>query len=300
MKKERELAKEVYDRIIKEADIRYNEEGLNILLKPKDSLTVKDMEVWVAKKAGGKIVKVKNLLDIYRVVPPYLPKELRKNAIKQEIERDVLYDYALRKKIEKEKQTKETLEKLKENILYDNLYKEEVTEKISFTEEDLKRYFEENYEKYVTPERRRLRIIEVETQEKAREVKKLLKTKDFGELAKKYSIDVSSKRGGNIGLVKKDKRRYKEFVKVGFSLKKGEVSSIFKTKRGYGLVKCEEIIPEKRPKFEEVKQRVTWNLKKELLDKRYKEFITTLKKIYKIEINEALLEKIGKKEVKRE
>lgn len=296
-KKERELAQEVYERIIKEAGLVYNEEGLKLLLKPKDSLTEKDLEVWVAKKLNDKkIIRVKNLLRMYDILPISLPPGWRKNEIKREIDKDVLYEYAKKLGIEKDKEVRNELKKLMEDILYNYLYKEEVTDKISYTEEDVKKYFESHLQRYITPERRRLQVIEVETKEKAEQIKKLLKTMDFSEAAKKYSIHRSAKRGGEIGWLRKTDKRYIEFKEQGFKLKKGEISDIFKTSRGsYAIVKCVDIQPPKIPKFDEIKQRVSYHLRKELLKKRYEEFADSLRNVYKIEIDEKLLMKIGKR-----
>ncbi|MBL7055937.1 peptidyl-prolyl cis-trans isomerase [Candidatus Woesearchaeota archaeon] len=60
--------------------------------------------------------------------------------------------------------------------------------------------------------------------------------KDFGEVAKAVSICPSKKKSGNLGWFSRGKM-VKEFEKVAFSLKKGEISEPFKTQFGWHIVK---------------------------------------------------------------
>jgi foldase protein PrsA len=63
---------------------------------------------------------------------------------------------------------------------------------------------------------------------------------DFAALAKKHSFDPSAGNGGDIGFITKGKM-IREFEDVAFSLKKGEVSEVFKTTYGYHIVKVTEV-----------------------------------------------------------
>ncbi|MCD6117062.1 peptidylprolyl isomerase [bacterium] len=64
---------------------------------------------------------------------------------------------------------------------------------------------------------------------------------DFGELAKKYSSDVSTKdSGGELGWLPVDQLQIQEFVNAIDTLKPGEISKPFKTPFGYHIVKLED------------------------------------------------------------
>ena len=71
----------------------------------------------------------------------------------------------------------------------------------------------------------------------AQEIKaKLSGGESFSKLAQQYSIDVSKKRGGDLGLFGRGVM-VKEFEKAAFALEKGQVSDIVKTQFGYHIIK---------------------------------------------------------------
>lgn len=77
----------------------------------------------------------------------------------------------------------------------------------------------------------------VEKQSVALEIKaKLSSGESFSKLAQQYSIDVSKKRGGDLGLFGRGVM-VKEFEKAAFALEKGQISDIVKTQFGYHIIK---------------------------------------------------------------
>ncbi len=71
----------------------------------------------------------------------------------------------------------------------------------------------------------------------AQEIKtKLSSGESFSKLAQQYSIDVSKKRGGDLGLFGRG-IMVKEFEKAAFELEKGQISDIVKTQFGYHIIK---------------------------------------------------------------
>jgi len=71
----------------------------------------------------------------------------------------------------------------------------------------------------------------------AQEIKtKLSSGESFSKLAQQYSIDVSKKKGGDLGLFGRGVM-VKEFEKAAFALEKGQISDIVKTQFGYHIIK---------------------------------------------------------------
>ncbi len=164
---------------------------------------------------------------------------------------------------------------LRNDLLMQKLYDKEVKSELS--EEDLKEYYGKNRYKFKRPEKIKVRIIYVRndpTDPKGREkalkraeeaLKKIKEGEEFADVASKYSNAMSRIKGGDMGFVHKGMLD-EPIEKAAFSLKKGEVSEIIETPKGFYIVKLEDISPAVQLSFDEVKDR----LKKELKAKNEK------------------------------
>jgi parvulin-like peptidyl-prolyl isomerase len=87
------------------------------------------------------------------------------------------------------------------------------------------------------PKKVRCAHILVKTQRDAETVLHRLKTGEkFANIAKEVSLCPSGKRGGDLGAFGRGKM-VKEFEQAAFTLKKGEISPITKTKFGYHIIR---------------------------------------------------------------
>lgn len=77
----------------------------------------------------------------------------------------------------------------------------------------------------------------VKTEQEAKSIMdRLRKGEKFANIAKQASLCPSGKRGGDLGTFARGKM-VREFETAAFALKKGEISSIVKTKFGFHIVK---------------------------------------------------------------
>jgi len=237
-------------------------------------------------------------------------KSLRETALNTLIERELLYYEARKKgiKVSEEKideimnqmvkryRSKENLKKLvaqtgltltqfrnelKKRLMIQELIKKYV--QVNLTDKDLKKYYEENKYKFKEPKALKLRYIFIKidpshpksrqiARERAEKAYEEIKAgKDFGDVAARYSDDLSRIKGGDVGYVHKG-RFSKEIESQIYRLKIGEVSPILETEMGFHIIKVEGERPERLVPFKEIKNK----LKRELTERMQKENLQKL------------------------
>lgn len=129
------------------------------------------------------------------------------------------------------------------------------------TEDDIKKFYDENKESLSTPEQIRASHILVATKEEAEAILKQLKEgADFAALAKEKSTDPGSKdNGGDLNFFSKGSME-PAFEEAAFALKKDELSDIVQTSYGYHIIKKTDEKPAVTPTLEEKKEDIKYQL----------------------------------------
>jgi len=218
-----------------------------------------------------------------------LPDEIKKKVLNQVIEQELLQEKALKSGIEKSKEYKEALNKLKKKLVLDIWMKKEL-DQIKVSDKEAKKVYEEHKKSFQRPESVHARHILLKTEEEAKKIieelnktsKSKLKSK-FKELAKAKSTGPSASRGGDLGTFGRS-QMVKPFSDAAFSLKAGEFTKKpVKTEFGYHVIYVEEKNSAQTIPFDEVKNRIKQNLKMEKFRDRIQEVAKGLKKKAKIE-----------------
>lgn len=120
---------------------------------------------------------------------------------------------------------------------------------------------------------------------KAKKVAALAKAKgaDFAELAKKYSDGPSGPSGGDLGFFSRG-RMVKAFEDAAFSMKVNEVSDPILTQFGYHIIKVTDRHEGKTIPFEDVKAKLTKDLKSRMVNELVEKELAGLKEKAKIQI----------------
>ncbi len=217
-----------------------------------------------------------------------LPENVRKKVLDQVIEQQLLQEKALKSGIEKSKEYKEALAKLKNKLALDIWMKKEL-ESVKVTDAEAKKVYEEHKNAFKRPETVHARHILVKTEEEAKKIiaelgktpKGKLKEK-FIELAKAKSTGPSAPRGGDLGTFGR-KQMVKPFSDAAFALKAGEYTKTpVHTQFGYHVIYVEEKNPAQTIPFAEVKDRIKQNLKLEKFKKKIQKVAEELKSKAKI------------------
>lgn len=217
------------------------------------------------------------------------------------IKKEILYQEALKKGIDKSPDFDRKLEEFKKLTLASQLLEKEIMSKSKVTEQEVKDYYDKHKEDFTTTSQIRASHILVKTEAEANKVlARLKKGEQFEEIAKKESLDTKSAvNGGDIGFFARG-QLVPEFEKAAAGLKVGELSGPVKTAYGYHIIKVTGRKTGPVVEFDRVKdviyQRLTGEKQKEAFDN----YIAEIRKNYKVEINKDVLAKISPEPKKAE
>jgi peptidyl-prolyl cis-trans isomerase C len=192
----------------------------------------------------------------------------------------------------------QSLEEVKERIRkgssYQKIVEAQFEGKISITEEDAKKFYDENPKEFETPEQVRASHILIAIKptdsndvkaEAKQKIEQLLKQvqddADFAQLAKENSTCPSSEKGGDLGFFGKG-QMVPAFEKVAFELKPGQVSDVVETRFGYHIIKVADRKDASTKSFEEEKDGIINNLENKKKGEIAKQYIESLKAQAKI------------------
>src|SRR5437660_4187140 len=208
----------------------------------------------------------------------YAGAEGRKKFLEELIERELLLQEARKRGIDRDRLLLERVERFKERTVLDALMKEEVDARATAASEEIKSYYESHRDNFAGGDEIRASHILVKTEAEARDLKKRLKQgEDFAALARKASIDTSTKsRGGDLGVLRRG-QTVPEFEKALLNLKVGEVSDPVQTPFGCHLSKLTDRAAGKPLSFEEAKDQAREQLLAEKKLKRFHELTASLR-----------------------
>ena len=217
-----------------------------------------------------------------------LPDAAKKQVIDQVVNKKLIAKNAIKNGIEKDPQYVEAMSGIKEDLALQVWQKNEV-DKLKFTDQDKKDFFEKNKEKFVVPEILESRHILVKTEAEAKaiiiELDKAAKKEDkFAELAKTKSTDSTAQNGGYLGKVPADKL-VPEFTAAAKALAKNTYSKTpVKSEFGYHVIFLKDKTAPKTLTYAEVEPKISQVLIGNAFSKKVKELTDELKKDAKIVI----------------
>jgi EpsD family peptidyl-prolyl cis-trans isomerase len=218
------------------------------------------------------------------------------------IKKELLYQEATKKGIDKDPEYLQKLEEFKKLTLIGRLLEKEIEAKAKVTDQDVKDYYDKHKNELAAVSQIRASHILVKTEGDAKKIlERVKKGEDFAAIAKKSSIDPgSAQNGGDLGYFSSG-QMVPEFEAAAAKLKEGEVSSEpVKTKFGYHIIKVTDKKKGNPVEFEKIKnvlfQRISAERQKEFFDT----YIENLKKTFPVEINKEAVSKLSSAEEKKE
>ena len=168
--------------------------------------------------------------------------------------------------------------KMKEEILQSMLINRAVRSKVIITESDIKTYYDAHKEEFSGIKKYHLKNILLDNEADIKAIeKKLGENIPFAQLAKEYSIGTNAQEGGDLGVF--DINSFSENIRTGLlPLGKGDHSSVLEIGQGYQILYVEDILLEGNKTFDQAREQIQNILYKEQAEKRFKDWIDTLKK----------------------
>ncbi len=218
-----------------------------------------------------------------------LPDTAKKQVIEQIINKKLIAKKVLADGIDKDPQYVEAIAQIKEDLAL-NVWQKNEIDKLKFTEQDKKDFYEKNKEKFATPETLEASHILVKTEAEAKDIinqlnKATNKVAKFKELAKSKSQDPSAKQnGGDLGKFAAN-QMVPEFSAAAKALEKNTFTTTpVQTQFGYHIIYLKDKAAAKSLTFKEVEANISQILIGNSFNKKVKEMTDELRKDAKIVI----------------
>lgn len=214
---------------------------------------------------------------------PFMTPEGKKQLLDELINQELIYLDAIDQKLDEEEDFKINLEVVKKDILKQYAIGK-LLNPVTVSDEEVKKYYEENKAAFVKPESVKASHILVDSEEKANEILEELKNgMDFADAAKKHSSCPSKEQGGDLGFFGRG-QMVPEFDSAVFSMELNEISEPVKTQFGYHIIKVTDKKDKEMSSFEEVKEGITKQMLNMKQSEVYLKKSQELKSKYTVEI----------------
>jgi len=250
----------------------------------------------VLAKVAEYEIKEKDVDQVLQLMGPqgamYNTDQGRKLFLDELVSMRLLYLSAATQGLEKSPEYLAVLENFSHQTLA-RIAAEKILESVTVSEEDSKKFYDENPDQFVTPEEIHARHILLSDDVTSADTIKLVqgelkKGTSFDVLAERYSIDPSAAgSGGDLGFFPRG-RMVPEFEEAAFAMKEpGDVSAPVKSQFGWHIIKFEEMKPSAMMPFDDVKSQITQHLINEKRAQAFQTALDALKKDFKVEYLDA-------------
>jgi len=213
----------------------------------------------------------------------------RKEMLDTMVIRELILQQASKDGADKGPEIEEKMQELKKRLIVEAFLKKKVEAEAKISDADLKKFYDQNLDKFKTGEQIRASHILVKSEKEAKDILAQIKAgAKFEDLAKKSSVDSSAAKGGDLGWFGKG-TMVPAFEKAVLSLKEGQISDVVKSDFGYHIIKLTGKRAAGVRPFDEVKDQIKGALMPSKQQEIFQKIKEELKKSAKISVKEDVL-----------
>jgi peptidyl-prolyl cis-trans isomerase C len=246
------------------------------------------MENKVLAVAAGNEITEKDLNSIISRYPEEQRGALqsdvkKKQLLEQLISFELMNKFGKEIELDKTQEYKDAIESISKEVIT-SMAINKILSDITVTDDEVKKYYEDNKETFAEPATVSARHILVETEEEAKKAKEEIASEkmSFGDAAMKYSTCPSNQQGGNLGEFSKG-MMVPEFEEAAFTSEIGVVTEPVKTQFGYHLILVDAKNEASIKSFDEVKDSVLNQLLQQNQHTKYDQMLKELENKYGVE-----------------
>ena len=214
-------------------------------------------------------------------LPPYIRPIVETQAGRMQfldslITRDLLMREALRRGLERRDEVRARFEQARKSILLEALLRETAENAPGLSDQELRNYYEEHKASYEEGERVRVRHILFKNEAQAVEfARRAKKGEPFDKLMRE--AELAGGKTADLGLIERGAFD-KEFEEAAFGAPENSIVGPVKTVYGYHILEVGEKRPAGVPPFEEVKGKITAELREVAQREAFENLVEKLKK----------------------
>ena len=207
----------------------------------------------------------------------------RKAVLEQMISQRLFLLDAQRNLMEREPAFKEQLAAVKEQLLMEYAIEKAIKD-VKLTEDEVRRYYDENTEQFAGEETVEASHILVDNADKATELLAKIQSGEvsFEDAARENSSCPSSAQGGSLGAFGRG-QMVPEFDKACFEMEVGEVRGPVQTQFGYHLIRLDKKNPAEPLKYNDIRNQLYAQLMQEKQQSAYQSKINQLQILYPVD-----------------
>jgi hypothetical protein len=212
------------------------------------------------------------------------------SKLKEKLKKELLTEYFFKKAVEKGYDKNPEFQRMLTEYYAGkaiNVLRKELRKEITVTEEEIKRFYEQNKEKFKMPERAKAVVFYFRTKEQAERAKEELeKNKDWKQVARAFAQFTAKEKS----YYNDPKDPVGTLIFMEGNKKAGKVLIADLGNNSYIVVKVLKFLPAKEIPFSEAKRYIALRLEREKLREKEKELLKELRRKYGIKLFKENLE----------